>query len=70
MDLAQVNSYFEAPAEIRNKKMLAFARSKRQKFDSVDTMEKIGQEQKIYLLLNQCRKTSRAKVANGEGSQG
>ena len=59
-DLAQVNSYFEGPAEI-TKKMLAIARSKRQKFNSVNTMEKIRQEQNIESLTKSMQKNEQRK---------
>ena len=66
IDLARVDSYFEAPAAIR-KKMLEIARSKRRKLDSVNTMEKIRQEQKIESLTKSMQKNEQRKSGERRG---
>jgi len=66
IDLARVDSYFEAPAAIR-KKMLDIARSKRRKLDSVNTMEKIRQQQKIESLTKSMQKNEQRKSGERRG---
>ncbi len=66
MNLARVDSYYEAPQSIR-KKMLIIAKAKKRKLDSVSTMETIRQEQKLESLTKSMEKNELRKSGERRG---